>query len=433
VAALPPELHYTLDWHARDRVYAGDIMRWVEAAHPQWMRHAYECIHEGPSIEGTEPAHLFRFLTSYLLWHYQPQKKGVPVGREFFVSFLHFLPERGDWVGPHLLSWLGMWEVHQVEPGRSLYVRDLLTREERMVTEREGSRVLKPMDTMLARVVDLDDGSSVLTGSYPWPLPPRPTETARQLFMSGCFPRRRRLKPAELRSAGAFLSLKTCWELAAREWFRRPPPSLHNFHGEPIEWCIDRFTFASAARTAVLERLQSLGEAFQEADAVRIILSESAPRGPLPTITVGTIRVGNGECQAQANSVPRADRLRALILERAGDLLTCCNRERGASPTAPAQPASHETVPPEVLEALHQQVREIQLEHMRRWPDSPLPVLEGKTPRQAAATHTGRNQLRLLLKELAFHQARFPQGQRISLDFLYAELGLQPDIVASSP
>jgi hypothetical protein len=432
---MPPELQYTLDWHSRDRAYTGEVMQWLQDKHLAWMREAYDrIVEETPPKDGSQS---FEYIASYLLWHYTPTPDGPTVAERYFTAFPKRLGERRAWYEAHRRSWLSLWEVRQVEPGRSLQLHDLLTGEERTVTEREGSRCLKVLDTIVARVVDLE-GVSVLAGLHPWPLPPRPTETARATFMKACFPRRRRLKPADLRANAVFLTLSSCWQGTADEWFRRPPPTLVNHHGDPIEWCIDRFTFSPEDRAAVIARLESLGRLEEDGEEVQVSLSEPAPSAsPMVTVSVGFIRVLADHCRAEANSVRRADRLHAQLVERVGDLVAYQGRERKDIRQPQEQPASprpaKEPPPPEVMELLHERVRQIQTEHLERWVDMPIPALNGQTPRQAATNREGRKQVRLLLKEMAYSQARAPAERRISLDFVYAELGLEGELLESAP
>jgi hypothetical protein len=58
-------------------------------------------------------------------------------------------------------------------------------------------------------------------------------------------------------------------------------------------------------------------------------------------------------------------------------------------------PKPESGIPPEVEREM---VQKVMAEHYRTWPDTPLPALGGKTPRQAVATAEGRAQVADLLK-----------------------------------
>ncbi len=57
--------------------------------------------------------------------------------------------------------------------------------------------------------------------------------------------------------------------------------------------------------------------------------------------------------------------------------------------------------------------------HYERWIDEPLPVLDGKTPRQAAATVEGRAKVEELIKNIENIEARKRLNQEISVDLSF--------------
>jgi len=79
--------------------------------------------------------------------------------------------EERAWLLAQQRAWLSIWEVLEVEPGKSVTVRDLLSGEERRVHEARGSAMLVPRDAILGRVVD-HEGTAVFCGMHPRPLPP---------------------------------------------------------------------------------------------------------------------------------------------------------------------------------------------------------------------------------------------------------------------
>ncbi|MGH7295118.1 MAG: hypothetical protein ACRELB_09305 [Polyangiaceae bacterium] len=58
------------------------------------------------------------------------------------------------------------------------------------------------------------------------------------------------------------------------------------------------------------------------------------------------------------------------------------------------------------------------------WPDTALPALGGRTPREAAGSSRHRAKLDVLLKELENHEARQPEGERFDMAMLRTELGM---------
>ncbi|HEX2123671.1 MAG TPA: hypothetical protein VHL59_18725 [Thermoanaerobaculia bacterium] len=78
--------------------------------------------------------------------------------------------EEREWFAAQQESWLSVWEVLSVEPGR-IEVRDLLSGETRSVREELGSQILRAHDTLLARMIDYR-GLSYFGGMYTRALPP---------------------------------------------------------------------------------------------------------------------------------------------------------------------------------------------------------------------------------------------------------------------
>ena len=61
--------------------------------------------------------------------------------------------------------------------------------------------------------------------------------------------------------------------------------------------------------------------------------------------------------------------------------------------------------------------------HYATWPDVPLPALDGRTPRECARTHAGRNEVDLLLKQMENMDHRAP-GEPFDFSIIRDELGL---------
>jgi hypothetical protein len=59
------------------------------------------------------------------------------------------------------------------------------------------------------------------------------------------------------------------------------------------------------------------------------------------------------------------------------------------------------------------------------WPESKLPALKGKSPRQAVRTRAGRHAVDMLLKQLENTEAGLPPEERMDISELRRELGLE--------
>jgi tetratricopeptide (TPR) repeat protein len=131
------------------------------------------------------------------------------------------------------------------------------------------------------------------------------------------------------------------------------------------------------------------------------------PRRPGVT-GLATLTVAGQEMTAEALSAQRLAWLKARLAEMVGDVIRLradivedpwrkLETERGSRP--PARPAP--TVPPEV-EA--QVLGKVLHRHFTEWLDQPVPALDGRTPRAAARDPRLRPKLIQLLREMENHQ-----------------------------
>lgn len=356
-----------------------------------------------------------------------------------------FLEERGDtlteaehdWLLSQAGAVLSVWEVLQVYEGEGVRVKDLLRGEERIVHEVKGSRAVTFREAMLARVVD-HEGLSVFCGVYPRTLPPREADAVVRTVRGELKVRGAWVPHEKLAAEGVDLGLVHLWMEAVRalEDEEPLPQTLVNMDGEPLLFTADHFTFPPDQRMQVLERLRGLEDAelYSAGPPVDIVFRRKTGKlskalQPLREgFFVGRAVVEQGRLRLESNSVKRADALRERVEAVCEGLLTHLVREH-AEPQALLEAAAKQVealgdeLPepgPEVLEAL----REFKAQHYEGWVDAPLPVLEGKTPREAVRTPAGRRQVELLLKELEHGEALLPEPERTDLSALRGELGL---------
>jgi hypothetical protein len=323
-------------------------------------------------------------------------------------------------------------EVVSAEPGRSIVLRDLLAGGERTVEEKSASRTVRPRDVLLTRVVDLGD-RSILAGCHLRSLPPREGDEARRRLRSALRVRAAKVPMAKLREATADGTLFRIWQELVDAGDARPPPRLQNTDGEDFILTVDRFDVAAGKAAEVVAGLLDLPDAQRDEGeddgAVTVsFVREGNAKGVLPTTLIGRAVVEGGLLRLETNSRERADRLRALIGERLGALVSFRIREH-ADPVAHlaegaergVRPAPSEPMPAEVLEV----VKRMQAEHYQRWLDDEIPALGGLTPRQAAKRKGApRKSLELLLAEIEHAEAGQPEQQRFDVSVLRRELGV---------
>jgi hypothetical protein len=269
-----------------------------------------------------------------------------------------------SWVGTPL----GLYEVADVRRDEGLTLLDLRSGESYEVAERLGTRSLRRGEALLARL--LPDGRS------------------HRLAGGGIHIRvHQRERVLELLDAEPDAE-----DIAGLLAWLSAPPKLVTMEKEPTVFCTARFHLDDAEAA-----LATLAERFEEGPDGSVtefveVEGQSWSRG--------VIRVEDGDLLIETNSVERLNRWRRAIEEAAPDAVlvdetrrTPEEMPRSGLPSAP--PVDPADVPPELLEALEEQMRERE----ERWVDESIPLLGGLTPREALADPTRRDQLLALLDE----------------------------------
>jgi len=340
-------------------------------------------------------------------------------------------PER-EWLGAQQRAWLSTWAVTEVHPDHGLELEDRLSGERREVIDVSASRMLLPGHVLLGRVVD-QAGLSLLCGSHPRPLPPGDAYEVERRIRAQCRRRRGPIALGTLREPRLIRWLCSAWEQAveAHDERRSTLPALHNTDGEPLLLTAEHFSFDPARHGAVAARLDALDgfEAIDAGDGSRRY-DVTLPGNPLHaswgSTLVGRALLERDRLRLESNSAARADRLRARVEAACEGLLRHRAREHADpvpglrhAPDAPAQ-GGDETPPPELAEL----VRAEKARHYATWPDTPLPALGGKTPREALRSGSGRERIEVLLRELRLLESREPEATRFDVQALRAQLGL---------
>jgi hypothetical protein len=339
-----------------------------------------------------------------------------------------------QWLEAQQASWLSVWEVTAVEPGKRITLEDLLTGEARTVEEVSGSTTLVSRDAFLGRIVD-HGGLSVLCGVHPRPLPPaEAAEVVRRV--RGRLRRKRAIPRDRLREEKIGRYMIARWEEAVEDLDdrRRIPPRLENTDGEALLITVDHFEFDPGRREQVEESLASLEgvEAPEPGGRDRAYVftrpPENANRG-WDNKVVGSVEISGSKLRLETNSVERADLLRQRLESACGDSIRHLAREHSdpfsllaRSEGAPDPSEKLSEIPPAEADDL---IRAFKEKHYADWADQPLPALEGRTPREAVRTKAGRGKVDVLLKDCENHEARIPEGQRFDFSGLRRDLGLE--------
>lgn len=391
-----------------------------------WLREAADVFFEDPDFVPEYPD--TQLFMPWAVHHWELE--GRPA-REWFLE------ERGARLKEAERTWLlaqrpvvlTIWEVLEVREGVGLRVKDLLGGGEHFVHEVRGSRQLLPRHAMLGRLVE-HEGLAVFCGMDPQPLPPTEADEVVRVARKVLRVRGDRPVPREkLALEDTTLGLVHCWHDAV-EWLdmqAEQPLELRNTDGEPLLLVVDHYVLARGARPRVMAALAKLeGVEVEEGGHYTFLKEGNAMHADWENTVVGHAEVKGTRLRLETNSVERADTLRRRVEAACGELLTHRSRET----TSPMKlleemegrpPPPMEPPPPEMLEAL----KEFKARHYAAWPDSKLPALEGKSPRQAVHTQAGRHAVDVLLKELENAEAELPPEERMDFSGLRRELGLE--------
>jgi len=335
--------------------------------------------------------------------------------------------EERTWLAAQKAAWLSVWEVLSVEPGKAVVLRDLITGEERRVAEVGGSRTLVARDAVLARVVD-HEGSSLLCGVHPRPLPPiSAAEVLRRMRSS--LRRRGPLDPDRLRDDAVGRILIRIWEEAVASLDARPrlPKALQNTDGDPLLLTTDHFEVMPGAASAVAAGLSAIADVDPpdpgDESGAYVFKRPGNRVHDWENTIVGSARISEKTLRLETNSQNRADALRRMVESACGPMIRHRLREHAdpLSEKAPrGLPVAAPSIPPDEAARI---VHEFKRRHYQNWLDESIPALGGKTPREAVRTARGRTAVDVLLKDIENREQRV-EDSPFDFSWLRRELGL---------
>ena len=360
-------------------------------------------------------------------------------------------------------STVSLYEVVDIVPGRHMTVRDLIFGGAAVrVEEKLGSQAAALWDCLAARVVSVH-GKNRFTGAV---LHFR-HELSQQLLTT--FEKMAGELQREIRSDAGNRQAAPVTRVVAREvmvrtplfarilsqfWIfdavvqaRAPAPELRNTDDEAMVFCEVRFPIEGdeARVAAVLDGVEGFereedgvarwrwfaaGSPLQRAARHRRgrPVAESSENA-IGTTSLGYAETRKGALVLSVNSRERAGRGQELLASRLGDLVgpaliahqtpeRALEEQSGQAPDEPAIP------PEEAVQVIHSYLDD----HYRRTLDDPLPMLDGKSLREAAATRKGRARVIDWLKQLenTEHRRAAQQGNRpYDTAWLWHELGIE--------
>ena len=349
-------------------------------------------------------------------------------------------------------SVMSLYEVVDTTPGRHFMARDLIRGGDPVqVRDKLASRSLARWDRLAARMLPIGTEVHMAGGVLPLSFEDSGAlldefAEARKSFTRSVKRQAKRAGvpvgdidqyPVEAAILGEMAPLFTQAWLATtlRGALRQSMPELVNFDGDALIFSETRFPIPDPARSGEIERcLDGLPDLVRDevGQPGWTWLADAAPTGPVPANSpgavmiksydesgarvLGSVRLDPATLVLQTNSAERAERGRSWLAGVLGSLvgapLTALQTPRQAMAEHAArgddQPPPEPPLPPEEMAAL---LHEVEDRHYREILSQPIPMLGGKSPRQAARSKAGRQKVAEWLKSLENGAARRSQAQ----------------------
>jgi len=406
-----------------------------------WMdRHADDELLEAMQLEGSQTASL-----EWFAWDFR-----LANGRTLCEELLarnrdHLRSGELQYLEHMRLTHLRLYEIARVRPESGLDLVDLWTDDRVSVEERIATRQLVQWDLIAARVGLGARGAPVLEGFvYVYPAMARDDILARL---------RKAHRPFRRGPAGDDLVafFKMHGGLFHALWLDHTalPPLPHLVTAEGDDLVLARVVFDVTDRSAVDGALSARADLQRQDDgsyawlaaadvprrrprrragrAIQMISARVTDEAG-PRATQGTIVLEGTRLVLETTSRPRAERGRTLIETLVGASAryraTAYEDIGQAARRRDDQPVPPSPVPPAIEARL---LGDFYERHYRTWPDTPLPALSGRTPREAVQVKRLRPKLVALLKAMENGAERQRQQGRPAHDFgwMWGDLGLE--------
>jgi hypothetical protein len=336
----------------------------------------------------------------------------------------------------------GLHRVLAVEPGSWIVLEDVLDGTRIRVRSPHASRGVVRWDLVLGRVMDGDPPS--LWGAMRSFEPSDETELIAEL---------RRLAGAGSEERDAAVLSRTLREHALQLARFVPPawkvePSFHTLEGDPVAHGSATWRIHDLA--AVSDLLRRLG-GLRDDDVLEIditapreqlvrrrpelpsgaLVIQSGPTDDLDRVSIATLRIERSCLHAETISEQRLDQVIEIVALDFGDHLELVDRE-----VVPVERAleEHRSAPTDIapLTADERGLTGIVLtDRLRRWLDEPHPLLEGRTPRDAAASDHRTTVLGLLRSIENQAERACRRGEAFAdVTWIRRELGVESEVAA---
>lgn len=372
-----------------------------------------------------------------------------PIAIQYIKKYGETLNKREkDFIKTVCASYYSFYSVQEVEPEKSLLLKDIFTGESVRVKERMGTRRANRGDVFYTRVVHFE-GQSIMVGMAPLLIPSQFNSQLVEFKQSWLkFYRRKKITPQILKEELAEDLLDFFYSIVM-VLYTPQKMMMRNTDGDPIEFHKSYFKMELSLLDA-FERLKAL--TLEEVDDIlegakrnkkgEIVSLEfpwqkkgnSQIKGWTNTI-LGTICLTPGKLTLEVNSAKRSKKGIQEINKRLGlsvnfqkTLIESFDQKMHKS-SSHAKSRNFEKEQEELLSnrEVRDQIEEMAREHWNQWFDMKIPALGDKTPRQAVKTKGGCELLEALLLDYERSNQNKTGSAAIfnpDVEFLKRELGI---------
>lgn len=319
-----------------------------------------------------------------------------------------------------------VYEVEDLQEKELIFVKDLLRRRKLTVLDRSSSDALSRYQIYFARVVEME--SLCLFSNILLPIPRRHLENILEMLRD--FKVLMRAK-----SLGWIRFLSREWELPLMLWLwmlarAATPAVLTNTDGDPLFEIDLAFEIGTGKGPELRRRFDDSPEMERDGESEWLILGPG--EGMFENgVLRARFEIDGDKLRVRVNSEKREAEARRLLNRLASDCLGELSRKaveidpeylREREAEAPEIRGGESQIPPDIEEQILGDALE---RHYRAWVDHALPILDGLTPREAAAQPRMRSRIVSVLKDVELHHARAQDAMgAYDPSWLWAELGL---------
>jgi len=304
-------------------------------------------------------------------------------------------------------------EIVTVDAGRGFLLRDLILERETHVLEQSGSSNVSPGDILFAQIVKIDE-LAMLEGCAPIVIDRRHKPAIITLRAAI----RKHADPPDEASLRAFsVELVELYVDIAEQATMARIPKLQNTEFHTLVFDVSD---PGAVKTALDAATLGGGETISSDDDVardaKGAVSEARWTWPRAgnalhktwdNTTLGTLTLGGGKLRVEVNSARRAARARSMLKGLLGTdatyRATSIKSSERLLKEARDRPSAHDSEAQAKLMALpevRERVTEMLMSHYREWLDTKLPILRGRTSREAGGDRDGREAVRALVDQI---------------------------------